>query len=266
MLDKLYLKLQRLKNDQLKAEDSEHLRLYGELLTANLHLVKQGAKSVDLVNYYNGETITVPLDPRWSPSANAQRYYKNYGKAKTAVKEKAVQIDETTKDIDYLESVLNFLETAERSQDIDYIRSELMDTGYIRKRKDRVKPKRFKAEPFKYETSTGKTVLAGRNNKENDELTLKKASKTDMWFHTKDIPGSHVILFLEGEEPEDQDILEAAAIAAWHSKGRESGNVPVDYVKVRHVKKPSGAKPGMVIFTDNHTIWIDPALPNKEKK
>ena len=265
LLDKSYLKLQKLQNDKMKAQDSEHLRLFGELLTANLHDVKPGSESVELINYYNGETIKIPLDSKYSPAINAQKYYKQYGKAKTAVKEKEIQIQETQKDIDYLESVLNFLENAERPEDIEYIRTELMDTGYLRKRKDKIKPRKFKSQPFSYETSTGKKVLAGRNNKENDELTQKKASKNDLWFHTKDIPGSHVILFLDGAEPEETDIIETAAIAAWHSKGKNSENVPVDYVKVRHVKKPNGAKPGMVIFTDNKTIWVDPAIPKNEK-
>ena len=260
-LDILYLKKQRLSEDLLKAENSEDLRLYGELLTANMHLIKTGDKSVEVVNYYDNSTVKIPLDERHTPAKNAQQYFKRYGKAKTAVKEKQIQLEEVDDDIKYLESVLSYLNNTDSVEEIEALRTELIETGYIRRRKTTFKEKKYKPQPHRYETTDGFTVLVGRNNKENDYLTLKTASKADIWFHTKDIPGSHVIVQTDGKELSESGIFEAAAIAAYHSKGRTSENVPVDYVAVRYVKKPAGAKPGMVIFTNNQTVWVNPGLP-----
>lgn len=260
-LDKLYLKKQRLSEDLLKAENSENLRLYGELLTANMHLIKTGDLSVEVTNYYDNSTVKIPLDERHTPAKNAQQYFKRYGKAKTAVKEKQIQLKEVDDDIKYLESVLSYLNNTDSVEEIEALRTELIETGYIRRRKTTFKEKKYKPQPHRYETTDGFTVLVGRNNKENDYLTLKTASKADIWFHTKDIPGSHVIVQTDGKELSESGIFEAAAIAAYHSKGRTSENVPVDYVAVRYVKKPAGAKPGMVIFTNNKTVWVNPELP-----
>ena len=264
-LDKSRLKLQRLGDDLQKAEKADQHRLYGELLTANLHLVQPGADKVTVTSYYDGSQVTIPLDPRFSPSRNAQNYYKKYGKARTAIHEKTHQMEETRKEISYLESVLSFAERAASIEELDLIRAELVDAGLIRYRKKGNQPrKKAKPSPYSYRISSGKTVLAGRNNKENDWLTLKRASGTDLWFHTKDIPGSHVILLLDRDEPTDEDLAEAAQIAAFHSKASASGNVPVDYTKVRHVKKPAGARPGMVIFTHNKTLYVDPKVPDPD--
>lgn len=262
-LDKLYLKKQRLSEDLLKAENSEDLRLFGELLTANMHLIKPGDKSVDVLNYYDGSTVKIPLDERHTPAKNAQQYFKRYGKAKTAVKEKQVQLEENQSDIQYLESVLTYLNNTDSVEEIEALRGELVETGYVRRRKTGFKEKKYKPQPYKYTTSDGFEVLVGRNNRENDILTLKTASKTDVWMHTKDIPGSHVIVQTGGMEITETAVFEAAAIAAYHSKGRTGENIPVDYVPVRYVKKPAGAKPGMVIFTNNRTVWVNPGLPEK---
>lgn len=261
-LDKLKLKTQRLNEDLQKAENADKYRLYGELLTANLHLVRPGDSTVTVTSYYDGTSVTIPLDPKYAPAKNAQSYYKKYGKYKTAVKEKKVQIEETAAEIEYLESVAAFIERAASIEEIEAIRQELIDSGFIRYRKtSNASRKKEKPKPYTYTTTSGLKVLAGRNNKENDWLTLKKASGADLWFHTKDIHGTHVILFTEGREASEQDLFEAAAIAAFHSKGNDSENVPVDYTKVRYVKKPAGAKPGMVIFTHNRTLYVNPALP-----
>ena len=264
-LDKLKLKMQRLEEDLYKAENSEQYRLYGELLTANLHIVKPGMKEVTVTSYYDGSDVKIPLDPKFSPAKNAQNYYKRYGKAKTAIKEKKLQIEGTFSDIAYLESVASFAERAGSIEEIDLIRQELMESGYIRFRKPPKNGarKKYKPQPYTYTLTSGKTVMAGRNNNENDWLTMKKASGQDLWFHTKDIPGSHVILFLDGAEPTEEELFETAAIAAYHSKYSASQNVPVDYTKVRYVKKPSGSKPGFVIFTHNRTLYVDPAVPEK---
>ena len=261
-LDKLYLKIQKLNEDLFKAENSDKYRLYGELLTANIHMVKQGSSYVNVINYYDGKEIQIPLDKKYSPSKNAQNYYKKYGKAKTAVKEKKIQLNETQQEIKYLESVSSFAAKANSIEEVDLLKQELIDSGFIRYKKTNFKQnKNGKPKPYLYEISSGKSVMAGRNNKENDWLTMKKASSSDIWFHTKDIPGSHVILFTNGTEPTEADLFETASIAAFHSKGSDSENVPVDYTKVRHVKKPAGAKPGMVIFTHNKTLYVNPRLP-----
>ncbi len=262
-LDKMYLKKKRLSEDLLRAENSEDLRLFGELLTANIHLVSPGAKSVEVTNYYDGSRVTIPLDVKLSPSKNAQRYFKKYGKAKTAIKEKQIQLAENDDEIKYLESVLSFLENTEDVGEIESLRAELVETGYVRRRKQSggFKEKKTKPAPYRYTLSNGMGVLVGRNNKENDYLTFKLAGNRDLWLHTKDIPGSHVIVQSAGAELDEASIWGAAAIAAYHSKARSSENVPVDYVPVKYVKKPSGAKPGMVIFTNNRTVYVNPKIP-----
>lgn len=263
LLDKMYLKKKRLSEDLLKAENSEDLRLYGELLTANIHLIQPGMKSVEVTNYYDGSTLSIPLDVKLSPSKNAQHYFKKYGKSKTAIKEKQIQLDENEAEIKYLESVLSFLENTDDVTEIESIRAELVETGYIRRRRQAggFKEKKYKPAPYRYTLSNGMSVLVGRNNKENDILTFKTAGNKDLWLHTKDIPGSHIIVQSGGAELDKEAVWEAAAIAAYHSKARTSENVPVDYVPIKYVKKPAGAKPGMVIFTNNRTVYVNPAVP-----
>ncbi len=270
LLKKSYLKKQRLCEDILKAQNSDKYRLYGELLTANLHSAKNGEDCAHILNYYNNQMVDIPLDKRYSPSKNAQRYFKKYNKAKVAIIEKNIQLEQTQNDIAYLESVVNFLDSAETLSDIANIRQELIENGFLRQRKKDIKKTKQKATfaPFEYQLSDGYVVMAGKNNKENDALTLKKASKNDIWFHTKDIPGSHVLLFTNGTKLNDIDeniIYEAASIAAYHSKARSSENIPVDYTLVKHVKKPNGAKPGMVIFTDNKTVYVNPKVPKSSQ-
>lgn len=270
-LDKALLKKKRLSEDLLKAENSDKYRLYGELLTANIHLIKPGALAVEVINYYDGTNVTIPLSEKLSGAKNAQNYFKKYSKARTAVKEKAIQLEDVEADIMYLHSVLQGLEAANTEVELDQIKEELVETGYIRYRgKPGQKRKKTKQAPLEYRLADGHHVFVGRNNKENDQLTTKTASRTDIWLHTKDIPGSHVILVTEpGEALEDissDTIYEAASIAAYHSKGKDSDNVPVDYTLVKYVKKPSGAKPGMVIFTHNSTVYVTPKLPGSTAK
>lgn len=258
-LDKLYLKKQRLSEDLLKAENAEKDRLYGELLTANMHDLHQGLDQISLENYYDGTQIVIPLDSRQSPSENAQRYYKRYNKAKIAKKEKSHQLSEANASIGYLESVMAFVEQADTMEEIEMIRQELIEGGYLRMRKNLFRSSRTKLTPQEFITADGFRILVGRNNKENDVLTFKTADKKDYWFHTKDIPGSHVILVTSGKQPSDSATLAAASLAAYYSKARLSENVPVDFTQVRHVKKTAGAKPGMVIFTDNKTVYVNPS-------
>ncbi len=271
-LSKALLKKKKLSEDLLSAENSEKYRLYGELLTANLHLIKPGDRKVRVINYYDGSEIEIPLDEKISASANAQKYFKKYSKARTAIHEKQAQLEDNDRDIEYLESVIQNIEAADSVPLLDSIRDELEQTGYVRRRQkaSQRKKKNRRPEPLKYTLSDGTEVLVGRNNMDNDWLTMKYASKTDVWMHTKDIPGSHIIVRLEdGRNVNDlraELIYEAASIAAYHSKAVGSDNVPVDYVPVRYVKKPNGSKPGMVIFTHNQTVYVTPKLPDAKKE
>ena len=266
-LSKALLKKKKLSEDLLSAENSDKYRLYGELLTANIHMVRPGSRKVTVTNYYDGSLIDIPLDEKISASANAQRYFKKYSKARTAIHEKQAQLEDNDRDIAYLESVIQNIEAADSVPLLESIRDELEQTGYVRRRAKASQRKRkaSRPEPYKYTLSDGTRVLVGRNNIENDYLTMKLAAKTDVWMHTKDIPGSHVIVQLgSGRNLADlpaELIYEAASIAAYHSKASGGDNVPVDYVPVRYVKKPNGAKPGMVIFTHNQTVYVTPKLP-----
>ncbi len=259
-LEKVKLKKKRLLSDIQQAENSEEQKLIGELLTANIFRINQGDTSIEVDNYYDNTKLTIRLDAMLSPADNAQRYYKKYNKSKTAIKEKNIQLAETNGDIEYLESVLSFIENAQDFGDVTDIRQELIELRYIRKKGGKQKPEKSGLKPYAYTTTDGFKLAVGRNNKQNDTLTLKTASNKDIWFHTKDIPGSHVILFTEGKEPTEATLKEVAGIAAYHSKARASSNVPVDYTLVKHVHKPSGAKPGMVIFDHHKTLYVEPRL------
>lgn len=260
-LDKFYLKKQRLNEDILKAEKADEYKHIGDLLTANLYRVQKNATQIEVEDYLdNGKLTTIKLDSLLSPSQNAQRYYKKYNKAKTAIIEKATQLKETQENIDYLESVSMFLDRTTSPTEIDELRLELSEMGFLKARKHAKKAKQSKKSinPIEIILPSGAKVLVGHNNKENDELTMKVASQEDMWLHTKDIPGSHVILKAVNGLHNDEDIKTAASIAAYYSKSKNSENVPVDYTLVKYVKKPNGSKPGMVIFTHNKTIYATP--------
>ncbi len=269
LVDKLLLKKQRLLEDIQKAENADIYRLKGELLNANLHLAKTGDKRVTVTSYYDGQPVTIELDERFSPARNAQNYYKKYAKAKTGKKEKLIQLEECEKDIEYLSTVQDQISLSSTYEEMELIRDELIREGYLRGRqaKDRKRAAaKAKPKPRRFTLPCGREIAVGRNNAENDYITFKVGGKTDYWLHTKDIHGSHVVLFMNGDTPGEDEIYEAAAVAAWYSKGKESQNVPVDYVPLRYVKKPSGAKPGMVIFTNNRTVWVDPKDPETMKK
>lgn len=260
-LNKMQLKKQRLLEDLLRAKDSENLRLFGELLTAHLHEIKPGEPRVEVENYYNQEMVSIPLDVRFSPAKNAQNYFKRYGKTKTSVKEKSLQLKEVEKDLNYISTVQNFLESAESVDIVDEIRTELIDNGFLKRKKSASSFQKKKSQYLEYTLSDGTKALVGRNNKENDQLTFRKSGARDYWFHTKDIPGAHVVLSISDEALSEKQILEGAALAAYHSKARDSSKVPVDYMPIRYVKKPNGAKPGMVVFTNNKTVYVDPKEP-----
>ena len=262
-LEKLYLKKQRLQEDLSEAEQADKHRKIGDLITSNIWRIEKGTARVALEDYVeDGAVRTVDLDPKLTPAQNAQRYYKAYSKAKTAAVFKARQLVETDEQINYLESVSHFLYNAQSPADIDALRAELEETGYLRQHNKKNKNRNVKSfQPIEYELSSGAKLYIGRNNIENDELTFRFADKDDIWLHAKDIPGSHAILKTKGVDITEQDLFEAAAAAAWYSKARQSEGVPVDYVPARHVKKPSGSKPGYVIFTHNRTLYVTPSLP-----
>jgi predicted ribosome quality control (RQC) complex YloA/Tae2 family protein len=275
-LDKLYLKKQRLLEDIEKAKRADAHRLKGELITANIYKLKQGMKETELDNFEAGTgTVRIALDPLLTPAQNAQRYFKKYAKLKTALTEKAKQLDIAERDITFLESYKVFMENAADDADVDGLREELTELGYMRRRSAKRAKRSVKKEYLRYESGAGLAIYVGRSGRENDELTLKKAKPDDLWLHTKDIPGSHVILTkraasggpkvasADGVPPgfDEGSVREAARVAAYYSKAKQSESVPVDYCLVRYVKKPSGAKPGMVIFTHNRTVYVKPGLP-----
>lgn len=260
-LERIYNKLQKQKEELLTAEGADKYKLYGELILSNMHGIQKGMKEVTLQNYYEDHMpeITITLDSKLTPSENSQKYYKKYNKYKSAQDKISNQIKETCVEMQYLQNVLTNIENTDDINNIDEIKQELIEQKYIRKRKiSKQKQKASKSKPYKYVTDNNFTILAGKNNKQNDYLTLKTASKKDIWFHTKDIPGSHVIIKTDGKQVPEETIMTAALIAAYHSKGRQSSNVPVDYTHVKFVKKPSGAKPGMVIYENFKTIYVTP--------
>ena len=252
---KLKLKLKKLQKEQDQAQKRDQLQLNGELIMANLHTIKKGMNQAEVVNYYNEETVTITLDPRKTPIENSQKYYSRYQKAKTAVVKTHEQIEKTEEDIRYFELLMQQVQQAGLS-DIEEIREELAEQGYMKAQKSKKKKKPQKPNVEHYVSSTGIPISVGKNNKQNDYVTFKVASKSDTWLHTKDIPGSHVII--HSQDPDEDTILEAASIAAYFSKARESASVPVDFTEVRQVKKPSGAKPGFVIYFEQKTVYVTP--------
>jgi len=254
-INKLNTKLEKLHNDLEQASKLDQYQLFGELLMANLYQFEKGMKEVTVINYYNNDEITIPLDERKTPVENAQGYYTKYNKAKNALIRVKEQIDKTKEEIDYFEMLLNQVNQASPA-DIEEIREELAEEGYLKKRNKKKKNKPVKPAPEKFISSTGIPISVGKNNKQNDYLTFKLAKKSDIWLHTKDIPGSHVVI--HSNQPDETTLKEAAILSAYFSKARNSSSVPVDYTQIRHVKKPSGAKPGFVIYFEQKTLYVTP--------
>jgi len=241
--------------------NAEVYRLYGELITANIHMLKKGMKSCSLLNYYEPEEtyVTIELDESLTPQENAQRYFKKYSKAKSAHAYASEQLKIAKRELEYLENVLFNLEEANSPEEVEEIREELQNQGYLRKT-DRKKRPVQKSSPLCFISSEGYRIWVGRNNAQNDELSLKFAKPDDLWLHVKDMPGSHVIARVPEPVP-DKTLLEAASLAAWFSKARNSSKVQVDYTRARYVRKPSGAKPGMVVYVNYRTVIVDPVDP-----
>lgn len=246
------------------AENKEEYKRYGDLLTSSIYMIKQGDTELTVPDYFTPGTpdVTIRLCPTLSPAQNAQKYYKKYTKAKTAEIEVKKQLEATLSDIDYLESTLTLAENCTTTADISAIRAELAEQGYLKRRNEKKRQKQEQSKPYHFISSDGFDIYVGKNNIQNDTLTLRFANTSDIWFHTKKIHGSHTVikLGLDKNVPKST-MLEAAALAAYYSKARESNQVPVDYTTIKNVKKPNGAKPGMVIYDGYNTIYIAPKSP-----
>ena len=268
--DRLARKLAGQREELRRTEGREEIRKNAELITANMYRLKKGDRELLCEDYYEPDcpTVKIPLDALKTPQQNAAAMYKEYNKLKAAEEHLTVLIAQGEKQMDYLNSVLEELSRAETEKDVSDIRRELVETGYIKKQKG-AKPEKIKAQaPMRFVSDDGLEILIGRSNTQNDELTTKTARRTDYWLHTQKVHGSHVIIRCDGLEPPERSIEQAASLAAYYSQGRDGGKVPVDYTMVRFVRKPSGALPGMVIYTDYKTILAqaDEALVLRLKK
>ncbi len=252
-------KIEKLAQTLEDAKEAERFKLYGEFITAHMHQIKRGDTELVTVNWYDeaGGTITIPLDPLKTPSENLQAYYKRYNKAKNSLQVVQEQIAQAREEIAYLDGLLVQLDHASLKE-AEEIREELVEQGYVRDRQKRgtKKKKEVRPELEAYTSSEGVEILVGKNNKQNDFLTNKLASSSDTWLHTKDIPGSHVVI--RARQFSEQTLYEAAVLAAYFSKAKQGSQVPVDYTLVKHVKKPSGAKPGFCIYDQQRTLYVTP--------
>lgn len=257
-------RVEKQKEELLECADRDKYRIYGDLIMANLSELIKGMSWCRVVNYYDEQLtqIEIPLENSLSPQENAQRYYSKYRKLDTAEGKLKKLIASGEEELVYLDSVYESLRRAQSESEIAELRQELTDEGYIKAQGVRNKPPKT-LPPMRFSTPEGFVIRVGRNNRQNDRLTCKESEKTDIWLHTKDITGSHVIISAQGEEVPEQVILTAAKLAAYFSKGRESSQVAVDYTLVKNVKKPNGAKPGMVIFTSNKTLYVTPLTPEQ---
>ena len=259
--DRTRRKIANQEKELAATRDRDRLRQLGDILTSNFWQMEKGMARLRAADFYDpeGKEIDIKLDPLLTPQQNAAKYYKEYNKAKTAEEMLTIQLDKGRKELDYLNSVLEAISLAEGERDLGEIRQELVDTGYLRPGKTaRVRGKRVTSKPMEFMSTSGLRISVGKNNSQNDLLTCKLAGKGDIWFHTQKIHGSHVILWTEGEQPDLQSLNEAACLAAWFSQARDSSKVPVDYTPARYVKKPGGARPGMVVYTTYETAWVKP--------
>ncbi|MDR1003333.1 MAG: NFACT family protein [Oscillospiraceae bacterium] len=243
-----------------QSEKRGTLKLYGDLITANMYAIEKGSSKAALTNYYSSECeeVEVRLDPLLTPAQNAQKYYKDYRKLQSAERHLNEMLREGEREIEYLEAVADSLYRARTERELGEIRAEITEQGYIRSKSKGKQKAPAALPPIKFMSSDGFTILVGRNNKQNDRLTLKESEKDDLWLHVLKLAGSHTIIKHGGREIPESTIEQAAVLAAYHSKARQSGNVAVDFTKVRYVSKPSGAKPGMVIYTHQTTIYVKP--------
>ncbi len=262
-------KLQSRQAELEACADKDTLRINAELILANQYRLEKGSVFYDLENFYNNnEVVRISADPALSPSANAQKYFKEYRKAKTAENMLGELIEQSEQELSYLESVIDSVNRADGFTELAEIRNELYEQGYLKRAKNDKSKKAKPLPPLEYVSDDGYTILVGRNNVQNDLLTFKTASKDDSWFHTQKFPGSHVVVIGNGDIIPELTCRQAASLAAYHSGARESSQVAVDYTEVRYLKKPVGAKPGKVIYHTYNTMWLTPdrTLCEKLKK
>ena len=259
--DRTARKIANQEKELAATRDRDRLRRLGDILTSNFYQMEKGMARLRVQDFYDpeGREIEIRLDPLLTPQQNAAKYYKDYNRAKKAEEMLTIQLEKGRRELDYLNSVLETISLAEGERDLAEIRQELTDTGYLRRpAKARDRGKRTVSKPMEFRSTSGLRISVGKNNSQNDLLTCKLAGKGDIWFHTQKIHGSHVILWTEGDQPDLQSLNEAAVLAAWFSQARDSSKVPVDYTPVRYVKKPGGARPGMVIYTTYETAQVTP--------
>ncbi len=258
MTTRLVRKLEAQRAELKTCANREELRVKAELILANQYSLQKGAPFYDVFNYYTNENVRITANPALSPNANAQKYYKEYRKQKTAEQLLGTLIENGEQELAYLESVIDALNRADGFTELSEIRNELYDAGYLKRAKGDKGKRPKPLPPMEYVSSDGYTILVGRNNVQNDMLTFKTARKDDSWFHASKMPGSHVVVVGNGDVLPEQTCREAAALAAYHSSGRDSSRVPVDYTEVRELKKPVGAKPGKVVYHTYNTMWAAP--------
>jgi len=257
-------KIANQERDLDKAANREQMRQFGDIITTNFYQMQKGQTVLRAQNYYDpqGAEVDIPLDPLLTPQQNAARYYRDYKKAQKAEEMLAVQLEKNRRELDYLDSVLEMIGLSEGDRDLQEIRQELMENGYLKQHKRAMtgkgKQKLVRSRPMEFRSSAGLPILVGKNNSQNDRLTLKESDKRDLWLHVQKLHGSHVILKTGGADADEQSLAEAAALAAWFSQGREGSQVPVDYTPVKFVKKPAGAKPGYVIYNTYNTVYVTP--------
>ena len=252
---KLQLQLKQLKD----TEKRDKYRLYGELIHTYGYSVEDGARSFEALNYYTNETITIPLDPDYSPMENGKRYFDKYNKLKRTFEALSTLTEETKAEISHLESIQSALMLAEEEGDLTEIKEELTECGYIRKKASKKKEK-ITSRPYHYVTREGFHIYVGKNNLQNDHISFKLAGNSDWWFHVKGAPGSHVIVKTEGKELPDSVFEDAGRLAAYYSSKRDSEKVEIDYLEKRNLKKPNGAKPGFVVYYTNYSLTIAPDI------
>lgn len=260
-------KVEKQHNELLSAEDRGKYKIYGELIIANLHKVPENNK-LKVLNYYDPEQkeITIPLDPKLNLKQNSQKFFKRYGKLKNAEEELLKFIDVTNDEIKYLENILFSIEECQTADDLDDIYIELTNEGFMKRKSKVKKEKEYKPEILTYISSHGHEIMVGKNNLQNDMLTFKIGKKEDYWFHSKNIPGSHVIIRTNGDELLDGEYVEAARLAAYYSKAKNSSSVEIDYTKKSNVKKPANAKPGFVIYETNYSMLVEPDISSIKLK
>ena len=263
--ERLSRKINLQRGELARSEDREHLRVCGDLINANLYRIERGSAFADLENFYDeNRLMRVKLDPALNATQNAQKYYKEYRKAKPAQQVLGEQIAQAEQELLYVDSVFDCLSRAQSESELNEIRQELREEGYLKAVRDKRKPPAPLA-PLEFVSSEGFRILVGRNNRQNDKLTLKQANNNDIWLHTKNIPGSHTIIVTGGRQPGNATLKEAAMLAAYHSRAKDSSQVPVDYTQVRYVSKPQGAKPGTVIYVHYQTLFVTPQHELTEK-